>query len=218
MLLPLFWSVQKWFYPFLLTPWDSLIVFLNFQLNWVTANSKIGSENCVSADPEINSENCLAADPEIGSQNRVVADSEIGSEKLRRYRFTNQLPKLHRCGFGNRQPETVSLPIRKSATRNCVAADSEIGSQKLCHCQFKNQQRWWSHFSFTSLFFCVFTLCDKAASWNSRGGFKFNHKVMVIRFKSCHLVLWSLKDLKVYESLGKGTSCVNPEKIKVGLN
>jgi hypothetical protein len=94
----------------------------------VTANSKIGSENCVSADPEINSENCLAADPEIGSQNRVVADSEIGNEKLCRYRFTNQLPKLHRCGFGNRQPETVSLPIRKSAARNYVTANSEINN------------------------------------------------------------------------------------------
>jgi hypothetical protein len=35
-------------------------------------------------------------------------------------------------------------------------------------------------------------------------GFGFNHKIMIIRFRSRHLVLWSLENLMVCESLGKG--------------
>jgi hypothetical protein len=63
----------------------------------------------------------------------------------------------------------VPLQIQKSAAKNCVgfdleidsqktlfAADSKIGSQ-LCRYRFRNQQRWWSHFGCSSLFFWVFT-------------------------------------------------------------
>jgi hypothetical protein len=69
--------------------------------------------------------------------------------------------KLCRCRFRNWQLKTVSLPIQRSTAKNCVATDSEIDSQKPCCCRFRNRQRWWSHFSFTSLsFFFVFTIMD----------------------------------------------------------
>jgi len=80
----------------------------------------------------------------------------------------------------------VSLPIQKSAAKNCIAVDSAIDSQtvslsiqkltakkliqkstakkliqkstaKLCCCRFRNQQRWLSHFGFTSFFLCTFS-------------------------------------------------------------
>ena len=35
-------------------------------------------------------------------------------------------------------------------------------------------------------------------------GFKFNYKIIIIRFKSRHQILWSLENLMVCESLGKG--------------
>jgi hypothetical protein len=53
---------------------------------------------------------------------------------------------------------------------------------------------------------CI-TSRDGATSWNW-WGFEFNHKVMILGFRSRHLVLWSLENLMVCESLGKGTSCV----------
>jgi hypothetical protein len=34
-------------------------------------------------------------------------------------------------------------------------------------------------------------------------GFEFNHKIMISRFKSRHLVLWLLENLMVCESLDK---------------
>jgi hypothetical protein len=35
-------------------------------------------------------------------------------------------------------------------------------------------------------------------------GFGFNHKIMIIRFRSRNLVLWSLENLMVCENPGKG--------------
>jgi len=31
-------------------------------------------------------------------------------------------------------------------------------------------------------------------------GFVFNHKIMIMKFRSCHLVLWSLENLMVCKS------------------
>jgi hypothetical protein len=43
--------------------------------------------------------------------------------------------------------------------------------------------------------------------------FTYNHNLMIIKFMSRHLVLWSLKNLKVCESLGKGTTCAREKYI-----
>jgi hypothetical protein len=41
---------------------------------------------------------------------------------------------------------------------------------------------------------------------NVKGVLEFNHKIMILGFMSRHLILWSLENLMVYESLCKGTS------------
>jgi hypothetical protein len=43
--------------------------------------------------------------------------------------------------------------------------------------------------------------------------FKFNHKVMIIGFNSRHLILWSLENFMVCESLDKGANCARERRI-----
>jgi hypothetical protein len=43
--------------------------------------------------------------------------------------------------------------------------------------------------------------------------FEFNHKVMILKFRSRHLILWSLEYLMVYESLCKGSSFAKGRRI-----
>jgi hypothetical protein len=39
--------------------------------------------------------------------------------------------------------------------------------------------------------------------WEGKG-FEYNKKIMIIKFRSCHLILWILEKSIVCESLGKG--------------
>jgi hypothetical protein len=48
---------------------------------------------------------------------------------------------------------------------------------------------------------------------NVKGGFWFNHKIIIIGFMNRHLILWSLKNLMIYDSLGKETSCARKRRI-----
>ena len=42
---------------------------------------------------------------------------------------------------------------------------------------------------------------------------RFNHKVMIRKFRSCHLILWLLGNLMVYKSPGKGTTFAKKRRI-----
>jgi hypothetical protein len=51
--------------------------------------------------------------------NCVAVDSKISSQKL------------YCCGFRNRQPKALLLPILKLAAKYCAAVDLEIGNKEL---------------------------------------------------------------------------------------
>jgi len=43
-----------------------------------------------------------------------------------------------------------------------------------------------------------------SATWVMvKKGFEFNHKIIIMKFRSRHIVLWLLENLMVYESLDK---------------